>query len=325
MPSPTTIGPGSAKALAEALKINPRHVDSLLLQVDELIDSERYAEAGKVLEQVFEVNPREPRAWAYRAVLAHLAERRRRRGRGAAGRPWRAGPTNPEVDHLIGRKLAQKYRFAEGAAYQRRALELDPDYLPAKIQLCQDLLRLGDEAEGWKLADEIFAEDGYNVVAYNLITLRDRLAGFRTLEDDGFVVRMDPREADLYGPRVLALLRRAKATLCEKYGVTLPEPGDRRDLPAEEGIRRADLRPARGRRPAGRLLRPGDHGQQPGVAGRASLELGGRALARVLPCGHPEQDAQQDAALAQRGDLGLRGGAAGPRLGERAQPASSAR
>ena len=40
----------------------------------------------------------------------------------------------------------------------------------------------------------------------NLVTLRDRLAGFRTLEDDGFVVRMDAREADLYGPRVLALL-----------------------------------------------------------------------------------------------------------------------
>ena len=114
--------------------------------------------------------------------------------------------TNPEVDHLIGRKLSQKYRFAEGAALQKQALALDPDYLPAKVQLCQDLLRLGDEAEGWKLAAEIFSKDGYNVVAYNLITLRDRLAGFRTLEDDGFVVRMDKREADLYGPRVLALL-----------------------------------------------------------------------------------------------------------------------
>ena len=131
-----------------------------------------------------------------------------RRPRGS--RRSRAGPTNPEVDHLIGRKLSQKYRFAEGAAYQKQALAIDPDYLPAKVQLCQDLLRLGDEDEGWKLADEIFARDGYNVVAYNLVTLRDRLAGFRTLQDDGFLVRMDPREADLYGQRVLALLRRAQ-------------------------------------------------------------------------------------------------------------------
>ena len=63
---------GTAKALAEALKINPRHTDSLLLQADELIDGERYAEAEQVLKQVFEVNPREPRAFAYQAVLAHL-------------------------------------------------------------------------------------------------------------------------------------------------------------------------------------------------------------------------------------------------------------
>ena len=132
--------------------------------------------------------------------------------------------SNPEIDHLIGRKLSQKYRFAEGAARQKQALAMDAEYLPAKLQLCQDLLRLGDEADGWKLAAEIFSKDGYNVVAYNLITLRDRLTGFRSLEDEGLIVRMDAREAELYGPRVLALLRRARKTLVEKYGVTLKEP-----------------------------------------------------------------------------------------------------
>ena len=101
---------------------------------------------------------------------------------------------------------------------------MNPEYGPAKLQLCQDLLRLGDESEGWKLAADIFSKDGYNVVAYNLVTLRDRLAGFRTMEDEGLVVRMENREAELYGQRVLALLRRARKTLVEKYGVTLKEP-----------------------------------------------------------------------------------------------------
>jgi tetratricopeptide (TPR) repeat protein len=214
---------GSGKALAESLRLNPRHVDSLLLQADQLIDGERYDEAGRILKQVLDVNPLEARAWAYRAVLAHL--RGDNEGESSARRsalaPW---PTNPEVDHLIGRKLSQKYRFAEGSALQKVALGLAPDFLPAKVQLCQDLLRLGDETEGWKLAAEIFSKDGYNVVAYNLVTLRDRLAGFRTFEEDGFVVRMEKREADLYGPRVLALLRRARKTLCQKYGTTISEP-----------------------------------------------------------------------------------------------------
>ena len=34
---------------------------------------------------------------------------------------------------------------------------------------------------------------------------------------------MDPREADIYGADVLALLERAHATLTKKYGLTLDE------------------------------------------------------------------------------------------------------
>ena len=81
---------GSDKALADALKINPHHVDSLLLQVDHLIDSERYAEAEPLLKRVFDVNPHEPRAFAYQAVLAHLRNDPRAKPR-RGGRPWRRG------------------------------------------------------------------------------------------------------------------------------------------------------------------------------------------------------------------------------------------
>ncbi len=213
----------SEKEIDEALKINPRHAESLLLRASHRIDQERYAEAGELLKQVFAVNPRDPRAWAYQAVLAHL--RSHPEGEASARKNALARwPENPEVDHIIGRELSSKYRFAEGSEYQRKALELEPEYLPAKVQLCQDLLRLGREDEGWKLAAEIFEADGYNVLAFNLTNLRDRLAGFRTLKQDGFLVRMDPREADLYGDRVLALLARARKTLGEKYGATIPGP-----------------------------------------------------------------------------------------------------
>src|SRR5439155_1463720 len=68
---------------------------------------------------------------------------------------------------------------------------------PARVKLCQDLLRLGREEEGRKMAAEVFGKDAYTVLAYNLVTPRDRLAAIRTLHADGLVVRMDPREADL--------------------------------------------------------------------------------------------------------------------------------
>jgi tetratricopeptide (TPR) repeat protein len=127
------------------------------------------------------------------------------------------------VDYLIGRKLSQKYRFAEGAAYQRQALKFDPEYLPAKIQLAQDLLRLGAEQGGWTMAEEVHNRDAYNIEAYNLVNLRDNLAEFETLRAEGFIIRMDQLEAGVYGDEVVKLLQQAKSKLCEKYGLELDE------------------------------------------------------------------------------------------------------
>ncbi len=211
------------QALKAALELNPRHFPSLLMATDELVDSERYDDAELALNEVEAVNLRHPLAAAYRAVLAHLRNKPEdeERYHKAALRFWK---TNPGVDYLIGKKLSQKYRFVEGAKYQRQALAHDGNFLPAKMQLAQDLLRLGQEAEGWKLADEVSRADGYNVVAHNLMTLQENLARFRTLEDEGIVARMDAREADIYGQRVLDLLKRAKQTLCAKYEVTIKQP-----------------------------------------------------------------------------------------------------
>ena len=213
----------SRETLAKLLMQNPNHVPSLLSLIDDMIDAERYTDAETLLQQVATVNPRHPRAGAYRAVLAHLRNdlEKERQHRDAALRDW---AKNPEVDHLIGKKLSQKYRFAEGQKYQRQALEFDANYLPAQMQLAQDLLRLGEEEEGWKLATDVNSRDGYNVLAYNLVTLHDNLAKFRTIEANGFVLRMDAKEAEIYGAELLDLLRRARTKLAAKYDVKVDKP-----------------------------------------------------------------------------------------------------
>lgn len=208
--------------LKQALEINPNHVPSLLLVAENHLLSESYDKTEEVLEQIFKVNPAEPLAWAMQAVLAHLANDHEKESysRAKALSHW---TDNPEVDYLIGKYLAQKYRFAEAAESQRKALAFDSDYLPAKMELANDLLRLGEVDTGWRLAEEVFDRDNYNVVAHNLSTLHEHMQKFRTLQSDGFVVRMDAKEAEIYGPRVLDLLREAKKVLCEKYDVELDE------------------------------------------------------------------------------------------------------
>lgn len=222
-------------SLEAALTANPRHVPSLLLQVDHEVDAENYSGAEELLKTCESIHPGHPDVAAYRAVLATLSNQT-----AAAGVARSMGLTlwaeNPRVDYLIGKKLSQKYRFPEGAAAQRRALAFDSNYLPAKAQLASDLLRLGVEEEGWALAQAVHEKDGYDVEAYNLVTLRDSLAKYVELKNDHFILRMTSKESAVYGARVLALLTRARESLVARYGVELDEPtrvdifGDQKDF-----------------------------------------------------------------------------------------------
>jgi predicted Zn-dependent protease len=211
------------KLLAAALEQNTNHIGARLLMIDHLIDAEQYEPAKKFITEVLAINPYQQDALAYRAVLAHLQNDAvgEKQNRELALKFW---ANNPRVDHLIGLKISQKYRFAEGAEFQRAALKFDPEYLPAKLQLAQDFLRIGKSAEGWILADEVHRADEYDVTAFNLTALKEVIDQYATLTNQNFIVRMPKKEAPIFGDRALALLERARTNLCTKYGMELKQP-----------------------------------------------------------------------------------------------------
>ncbi|MFO0943870.1 MAG: peptidase MA family metallohydrolase [Pirellulales bacterium] len=206
--------------LAKALQLNPRHAESLLMQARNRIDAEQYDEAKQILQSVLETNSKQPIALALLASVAHLQGKYDEEGklRKQALATW---DLNPAVDHTIGDVLSRHYRFAEGVEYQRRAFQMDPLFAPARFRLAQDLLRLGSDEEGWELIKQIADFDRYNVEAYNLRTLQDRLSKFVTIEGNGIWIRMDAKEANIYGPRALELLTEAKQVLEKKYDFPL--------------------------------------------------------------------------------------------------------
>ncbi len=205
-------------AIERALKRNPNHIPSLLFLVEAALDRELYDAAESELQKVLTLNPLHHDAWSFRAVIAHLQgdPKKEKEYRQKALSTWK---TNPRVDYLIGKKLSEKYRFAEGAEYQKNALKLDARHHAARFQLAQDLLRLGNDEAGWDLAHKVADEDPYNVVAHNLVTLHDHVKEFSVLKTDDIHVRMDAREALIYGEEVMELLSEAKQILCKKYDV----------------------------------------------------------------------------------------------------------
>jgi predicted Zn-dependent protease len=212
----------------KALDANPRHVPTLLLLANNLIDAETFDKAGDALDKILAINPNEPEALALKAVVAYLhtppdqAATTAEAYRAKALSTWK---NNPRVDYLIGQKLSQNYRFTLGAKYQRLALASDPAFTPARVQLAQDLLRLGQEDEGWQMAAQANKEDAYDVEAFNLVTLHDEISNYTVISSNPhFTLVMEPQEAKVYGARALALLERARDTLTKKYGLDLNFP-----------------------------------------------------------------------------------------------------
>jgi predicted Zn-dependent protease len=209
--------------LKRVFEINPKHVGMLLLRAEQLIGAEKFLEAEAAIQSVIDIDERNPEAWALRSAISLILadEKRAKSSRAEALKRW---SENPNVDHLIGRCLSHAYRFSEAADYQKAALSLDAAYLPAKVQLCHDLMRLGFEGEAWKLAAEIREVDGYNLQAHNLGLLEKEISKYVTQRFDDFVIRLPERDWLIYGERALALLRDAKKVLCERYGLELKRP-----------------------------------------------------------------------------------------------------
>ncbi len=206
----------AAELLQKTLEINPTFAPTLLRVTEQQIDSEDYSDAEETIQQLLATNADLPEAHALQSVIHHLRNdlEKAAESRTAA---LKFSAANPQVDFLIGRKLSQKYRFMEGSEFQRKALLSDPEFNPAMIQLAQDLLRLGRETEGWQMAEQAHAKDGYDTNLFNLLQLKDSLDQFTTVSSEHFQIRMEKHEAAVYGPRVVALLERAWADLIPRY------------------------------------------------------------------------------------------------------------
>ena len=210
--------------IARALELNPLQAEAHLMRAEMLIGSEKFIEAEAAIQDVLDSRGNCPEAWALRAAVAHLSAAGEGKIQAAREKGLKRWAENPAVDHILGRVISRAYRFAEGAAHQRQSLRFAPDYLPAKVQLCHDLLRLGEEEEAWKLAADIRQQDGYNIQAHNIGQLEKEMSGYVTRSYPDFILKMPKRDWPVYGESALALLREARAVLCPKYGLELTRP-----------------------------------------------------------------------------------------------------
>ncbi|MBC8125909.1 MAG: tetratricopeptide repeat protein, partial [Gloeobacteraceae cyanobacterium ES-bin-144] len=216
-----------------ALRANPKSTDALLYKADQLAGKKNYKEAKSVLDQIFAINSEHPEAWAKVAAIALLEEDASRASAALtnARKFWR---NNPAVSETVGLTLAAHYRFEEALKFLRQASLEDPQSAAIRLELGSNQLRFGQIEEGWKNVEFAHEADPYNVAAFNLITLRDKIQDYPVLDKDGVRLRMSPEDMAVFGKRALETAVLAKKTLTEKYKVSLSQSVMVEMLPRQE-------------------------------------------------------------------------------------------
>jgi len=218
-----SLDPRLEETLEKTLAVNPRHFRALSVRVEMALDGRRPESALRDIETALSVNPRHLRFLSLKAAALFLLDREEEMAE-LQQRALEFNPKGSDVFRIPGRVASRAYRFAEAAELQRRALEANPEDNRARTLLAFDLLRMGQDEEGRALLRESFEQDRFNVQAYNMLELMDKLDEFAEIERGPFVLKMPPAEAPVWADEALALLQRGHDALSKKYRMSPETP-----------------------------------------------------------------------------------------------------
>ena len=120
--------------------------------------------------------------------------------------------------------LELNYRFQDAIVYDRKAIDADPKYWPARSQLGVGLMRLGQEDEPFQQLEMCYNNGYRDAQTVNSLRLLDSYKNFVTYKENGTILRLRKSEADLLHPYFEAELQRIIATYDKKYKMKLTGP-----------------------------------------------------------------------------------------------------
>ena len=213
----TDTDPPTARAAAEAaLEIDPDYLDAHLFLAQRDLDDRDHETAGSSLDRALALNERSLEARSLVAAVAYVEDRLDDFDE-EIERVLAINPVYGEAYRVAGNLTARNYRFEEAVALVRRGLEIDPDNSRSYAELGMHLLRTGDEPGARAALERSFADDPFDIVTFNLLSMLDSLDEFETFEVGDLIVRLHRDEAPVLKDYVLELAQRALDDLSARY------------------------------------------------------------------------------------------------------------
>jgi len=212
---------GATKSIESALKVNPKLGLAHLLRASMLAVEEKNAESLAAIRAALDVNPNDLRALSMFAAhyegVGNAAERDK-----AIGQVLKTHPKYPELYTTLGEACERLRRCPAAIEWAKKAIGLDPDFWRGYYVAGMNLLRAGEEQEGYQLLDEAFKRNAFNVWAYNTLNVLDRdlkKKEFVYHETPHFLVKLDKSEDAILWPYLERLIEPLYDRMARKYDV----------------------------------------------------------------------------------------------------------
>lgn len=211
------------KAVAAAIKINPRHVGARILQAKARMLERRYGAAGAAAKRALAVNPKDIEA------LSLLAAAKLRGGDRTAcdALRKRVEAINPKpamFHYTLGLWLVMGRQFDEAEQEFKKAMAYAPHWSAPGTELGIMYLDIGEDELSRKTLESAFDLDRFNRRTFQLIQLLDELDRFERLKTVHFIIKYE-KETDVgFAERVAEVLEGMHDEICKHFKWTPDKP-----------------------------------------------------------------------------------------------------
>ena len=129
-------------------------------------------------------------------------------------------PGYGEAYARVAHQLELHYRYEDAVAFDRTAIDADPQLWAAHSALGIDLMRLGQQEEPYKELQLAYNNGHRDAATVNSLRLLDSYKNFDTVRDNETIIKVNKSESALLLPYVQSELHTILTTYSRKYQMT---------------------------------------------------------------------------------------------------------
>ena len=211
-----------AKELVEvALSSNPNCSPAIQLKAELLMADEKNYEALRLLKRGLESNANDLEILSQIAAVYEQLTQTEKRDE-YIERVLKINPRYSSVFISISQSCENRRQFPKAVEWAKKAMELNSREWEGYYVAGMNLLRLGEESEGYKILDRAFKLNGFNVWARNVLVLLDRdfkKKEYVQFETKHFVIKLHRSESEIMWPYLKDVVEMAYEKYTKKYGI----------------------------------------------------------------------------------------------------------